>query len=136
LLKFYTNEISKQEKYQIRCIQLYYKHTNSTIYAPILFLFGEIHVNFFLFAWFVLKNVFLALLRMIRTWRTYHVVGDDGESQRKDEKENNWERNREMRETKEEILIFGRSNENLETKTESKRIWRKETKVEIIMCMS
>jgi hypothetical protein len=36
-----------------------------------------------------------------------------------------------MRETKEEILIFGRSNENLETKTESKRIWRKETKVEI-----
>jgi hypothetical protein len=36
-----------------------------------------------------------------------------------------------MRETKEEILIFGRGNENLETKTESKRIWRKETKVEI-----
>lgn len=55
--------------------------------------------------------------------RTYHVVvGDDRERLGKNEKENNWERKWEMRETKEEILIFGRGNERLERKTESKRI--------------
>lgn len=49
------------------------------------------------------------------------MLSRDGESQRKNGKENYWERNREIKETIEEILLFGRGDESLETKTESKR---------------
>lgn len=58
--------------------------------------------------WFGLKNDFLGLQRVIETHRKLTMLsGRIRESQWRNEKESSWERNREMRETEEEILILG-----------------------------